>query len=358
MAREARRVAAILEAGVVGRSHQTDRLARLRVQRLEPAVVRHGGRLVRLTDDGARAEFPSAAEALGAAIEFQQSMEDANRRQAPDTAVIFHLGLHLADASEDRPLGQVRRGGIVVSAPLRNALAGRVKASFAELGSTGLGTVERPVHAYEVGSDPADWPVTSAAAAMPFPARGDGRRRRRGLAFAWSLLVLALVGMAHLVLVTQPQPAAATGRVPNVRDLDRAVLERRSEAAFARWQREEEQDDGGTDDVPANADNALPVDVNDGLYAGTSTMKGAGGHVVTFRVEVIQGIGSGTQSRLDCGVAPVTLKISSTGEVRGLALIFSATCLKTELAIRGRAQGRTLQLRLGSQYLELTRRGD
>jgi adenylate cyclase len=49
-------------------------LARLkthRKERLEPALARHGGRLVKLTGDGALIEFASAVDALTAAIEFQ-----------------------------------------------------------------------------------------------------------------------------------------------------------------------------------------------------------------------------------------------------------------------------------------------
>src|SRR5262245_54218268 len=72
-----RRLAAILAADVVGYSRLMGRdengtLTRLREhrkQRFEPTLVRHGGRLVKLTGDGALAEFPSAVEALAAAIE-------------------------------------------------------------------------------------------------------------------------------------------------------------------------------------------------------------------------------------------------------------------------------------------------
>ena len=54
-------------------------------------------------------------------------------------------------------------------------------------------------------------------------------------------------------------------------------------------------------------------------------------------------------------MTPITLKVSSTATVTGLALMFSSTCLKTEMAVRGRAVGGTLQLRLGNQYLELSK---
>lgn len=66
------------------------------------------------------------------------------------------------------------------------------------------------------------------------------------------------------------------------------------------------------------------------------------------------GVGSGTQIQRECGAAPITLKVSPSGNVSVLALMFNS-CLKTEMAIRGRVIGDTLQLRLGNQYLELSK---
>jgi class 3 adenylate cyclase len=107
--RVTRRLAAILAADVVGYSRLMGRdengtLARLkahRTERLEPTLTRHGGRLVKLTGDGALVEFPSAVDALGAAIEFQQAMAEANRDQPADTTIVFRIGLHLGDLIVD-----------------------------------------------------------------------------------------------------------------------------------------------------------------------------------------------------------------------------------------------------------------
>jgi hypothetical protein len=46
-----------------------------------------------LTWDGALAEFPSAVDALRAAIESQQAMVEASREQPEDTAIVFRIGL-------------------------------------------------------------------------------------------------------------------------------------------------------------------------------------------------------------------------------------------------------------------------
>jgi len=109
MAREQRRLAAIVAADVVGYSRLMGRdesgtVARLREhrkQRFEPVLARHGGRLVKLTGDGALIEFTSAVDALSAAIEFQQTMADANRGQPEDTAIdLYGDAVNVADRLE------------------------------------------------------------------------------------------------------------------------------------------------------------------------------------------------------------------------------------------------------------------
>jgi len=183
----------------------------------------------------------------------------------------------------------------------------------------------------------------------PAVARGQPRKGRWTAAIAGGVLAAVVIYLASA-------SALAGLSVPGADSVERRQLERRAVAAFSRWLQAAgrnggEQDEA--DDQPANPENAPPADAYDGLYAGTATTR-ADSHVVAFKVEVANGIGSGTQSRPDCGTAPVALKISPSGNVRGMALVFGSTCLKTELAIRGRAVAGTLQLRLGSEFLELS----
>jgi class 3 adenylate cyclase len=159
LAREQRRLAAIVAADVVGYSRLMGRdesgtLARLREhrkQRFEPTLARHGGRLVKLTGDGALAEFPSAVDALSAAVEFQQAMADANLDQSEDTAIVFRIGLHLGDLIVDgddlygdgvnvaaRLEVEAPPGGIIVSRAVREAVQGRLKANLHALGELTL----------------------------------------------------------------------------------------------------------------------------------------------------------------------------------------------------------------------------
>ena len=171
--------------------------------------------------------------------------------------------------------------------------------------------------------------------------------RQAGAIGCTALLLVAL----YLAVAPRPSPAAAGWHAP-AEIIDPVQFERRAEAALERWRPPDE-----IDDEPANAENAEPIDAYDGLYVGMVTTR-ADGRVVTIKLKVTNGVGSGTQIQRECGATPITLKVSSTGNVTGLALMFSSTCLKTEMAIRGRAVGGTLQLRLGSQYLELSKPND
>jgi len=63
-------------------------------------------------------------------------------------------------------------GGIVVSRTVHEAVAGRLKATFEDLGSLALKNIERPVQAFSVKWEPSDWKVLATA---PPPAPLVGR---------------------------------------------------------------------------------------------------------------------------------------------------------------------------------------
>ena len=202
LAREQRKLAAIVAADVVGYSRLMGRdesgtLARLRKNRsehLDPVLAKYGGRLVKLTGDGALVEFASAVDALSAAIEFQQAMAEANSDQPADTALVFRMGLHLGDLIVDgddlygdgvnvaaRLEGEAPAGGILISRNVRDAVAGPsesdVRGSWAALS---LKNIERPVQAFRVKWEASDWqpqvpseatvaPAATPQAPLPLP---------------------------------------------------------------------------------------------------------------------------------------------------------------------------------------------
>src|SRR5246127_485660 len=122
---EARKLAAILAADVVGYSRLTgadeDRtLARLRALRsdlIDPTIAVHKGRVVKRTGDGALVEFRSVVDAVRCAIEVQNSMTERNAGLSPERRIEFRIGIHLGDVVEERD-GDLMGDGINIAARL------------------------------------------------------------------------------------------------------------------------------------------------------------------------------------------------------------------------------------------------
>ncbi len=198
MTREQRKLAAIVAADVVGYSRlmeqdESGTLAALRAhraERIEPALARNGGRVIKLAGDGSLIEFGSAVDALRAAIEFQQAIAEINGTRTGDLQVVFRVGLHLGDLVVDghdlygdgvniaaRLEGVAPPGGILISRAVHEAVDGRLKATLRSVGELSLKNIERPIAAFEVEWDPEDWqaaaldaPVAaSAPAALALP---------------------------------------------------------------------------------------------------------------------------------------------------------------------------------------------
>src|SRR6201996_5478373 len=100
-----RRLAAILAADVAGYSrlmHHDEYATYVKVRVLladsvTPAISEHGGRIVKNTGDGFLAEFPSAVEAVRAAVQFQTRIRELTVADAPDGRIAFRVGINVGD---------------------------------------------------------------------------------------------------------------------------------------------------------------------------------------------------------------------------------------------------------------------
>src|SRR5262252_4311933 len=119
------------------------RLRKNRAERLDPVLKKYGGRLVKLTGDGALVEFASAVDALSAAIEFQQAVAEVNQERSESEQIVFRIGLHLGDLIVEgddlygdgvniaaRLQSEAPPAGIIVSRAVGEAVDGRVKAKL------------------------------------------------------------------------------------------------------------------------------------------------------------------------------------------------------------------------------------
>ena len=92
-----RRLIAIIAADVAGYSrlmHDDEeathaKLSALLTDAVQPAIADHGGRIVKSTGDGFLAEFPSAVEAVRAAMQFQKRIKELTIGTIKNAVLLF-----------------------------------------------------------------------------------------------------------------------------------------------------------------------------------------------------------------------------------------------------------------------------
>jgi adenylate cyclase len=166
-----RRLAAILATDVVGYSRlmevdEAGTLARLKTVRLEvidPAIVKCRGRIIKSNGDGLLVEFQSVTESLSCAIDFQERMARRNRDMPAARALLFRIGINLGDVIVDegdifgdgvnvaaRLEAMADPGGICISGAVRDQVGDRLNVGYADLGDQQVKNIARPIRAYQV----------------------------------------------------------------------------------------------------------------------------------------------------------------------------------------------------------------
>jgi TolB-like protein/class 3 adenylate cyclase/Tfp pilus assembly protein PilF len=169
-----RRLSAILAADVAGYSrlmHSDEeathaKLTALLTEIIVPAIGEHGGRIVKNTGDGFLAEFPSAVEAVRAALQFQTRVNDLTIGDAEDRRIAFRVGVNIGDVIVEphdifgdgvniaaRLESIAEPGGICISYSAYDHVRGKVGVEFADLGEQNLKNIARPIRAYAVVRD-------------------------------------------------------------------------------------------------------------------------------------------------------------------------------------------------------------
>src|SRR5712675_1565165 len=184
-----RRLSAILAADVAGYSrlmHNDEeathaKLTALLAGGVEPAIAEHGGRIVKNTGDGFLAEFPSAVEAVRAAMQFQARIKELTIGDVEDRRIAFRVGVNIGDVIVEahdifgdgvniaaRLESIAERGGICISFSAYDQVRGKVGVEFIDLGEQNLKNIARPVRAYAVAWDGLG-PATKSGSTAPGP---------------------------------------------------------------------------------------------------------------------------------------------------------------------------------------------
>ncbi len=201
-----RRLAAIVLADVaefsrlMGEDEEgtLDALKDVRDRVVDPAVARHGGRLVKTMGDGFLLEFASALAAVRCAIDILGAAAPGG---SPSSAPVlrFRIGVNLGDIVVDgsdilgdgvnvaaRLQALAEPGTICVSKAVRDAVRGKLDVDLESLGPQRVKNIAEPVEVYRI------------AAGASSPGRPGTRPRARPLAIR---RIAPLAGLAALLAV-------------------------------------------------------------------------------------------------------------------------------------------------------------
>jgi len=165
-----RKIAAILAADLVGYSRlmaedEEETMRRLMSYRsvFDDFITRADGRIFNTAGDAVLAEFPSAVDAVRAAIDIQESLRTRNMSYPPSRHMVFRIGLTIGDVIERdgdllgdgvnvaaRLQGLASPGGICVSRSVHEQVADKLSVVFSDMGPQSVKNIPRPVHAYRV----------------------------------------------------------------------------------------------------------------------------------------------------------------------------------------------------------------
>jgi adenylate cyclase len=166
-----RRLAAILAADVVGytRLMEADEEGTRRrfnghfAEIIEPAIAKHGGRLVKTTGDGLLIEHTSVVDAVACAVAIQSGTASRDVNLSRDRQMRFRIGVNLGDVLVEgddihgegvnvaaRLEGLADPGGICISGGVHDQVRNRIDVDFEDLGERTVKNLSSPVRVYKI----------------------------------------------------------------------------------------------------------------------------------------------------------------------------------------------------------------
>jgi adenylate cyclase len=125
-----------------------NQLTALLTDAVNPAIAEHGGRIVKNTGDGFLAEFPSAVEAVRAAMRFQTLTHELTSGDTEDRRLRFRVGINIGDVIVEphdifghgvniaaRLESIAEPGGICISSSAYDQVLGKITVEFVDLGA-------------------------------------------------------------------------------------------------------------------------------------------------------------------------------------------------------------------------------
>jgi adenylate cyclase len=226
-----RRLSAIVAADVAGYSRLTHddeeathaRLTALLAYHIKPTVAEHGGRIVKNTGDGFLAEFPSAVQAVRAAVRFQSAVGDLQKNDAEGRRVLFRVGINIGDVIVEphdifgdgvniaaRLEGIAEPGGTCISSSAYDQVRGKVDIAFEDMGPQALKNIAEPIRVWrarlsdsEASKVVAKKPLSAGAGGLLGQIRGALKVAHAAIASVAAVGAVGLVGYWN-VWITGP----------------------------------------------------------------------------------------------------------------------------------------------------------
>lgn len=246
---QTRRLAVILCADVAGYArlmHENEESTHARLQHLmnaaiNPAVARHGGRIVKTVGDGFLAEFASPVEAVRCAFAVQHAVSTDNGDGAPGDRVEFRVGITLGDVIAEagdvfgddvniaaRLQSIAEPGGILVSEAVQERIRGRLPCVLENAGALSLKNIARPVRAWRVlpvGASPVQAVVTSrpSIAVLPFENIGGNPEQEY---FADGIVEEIITALSHVrwfFVIARNSSFTYKGRIVDIKQVGREL---------------------------------------------------------------------------------------------------------------------------------------
>ena len=166
-----RRLLAIMAADAAGYSrlmHDDEETTHARLTALlgdviKPTVAEHGGRIVKNTGDGFLAEFPSAVQAVRAAVRFQSAVGELQKNDAEDRRLLFRVGINIGDVIVEphdifgdgvnvaaRLEGIAEPGGTCISSSAYDQVRGKVDTAFEDMGPQALKNIAEAIRVWRI----------------------------------------------------------------------------------------------------------------------------------------------------------------------------------------------------------------
>ena len=142
------------------------RLGVLHFELIDPRIDADGGRIVKTMGDGILVEFPSAIDAVRSALAIQEDMRRRNANVPEDARLDYRVGINVGDViieGDDihgdgvnvaaRLEGLCDPGGVYISGTVYDQAAGKLEASFEDLGEQTVKNIAKPVRVYRARAE-------------------------------------------------------------------------------------------------------------------------------------------------------------------------------------------------------------